>query len=141
MKKIASIFILSLLTFGIQAQTNATQGAGGNWQPVTVTTGGANTLNGVEVNYLLGDNVVIIKLVNHTTSAVKATWNDGILTKNGQSLTGNNTPESVTIAPKIRVSDDDGNTVQVTIRLSDFHTKAADFKNFIVSNFDVIATN
>lgn len=139
MKKIASIFLLSVLSLGIKAQSTPTQGADGNWQPVAIAAGGANTSDGVEVNYLLGTDVVIVKLVNHSTNPVKVTWKDMIFTKDGQSLSVND--ESVTIAPKIRVSDDDGNTVRVTLKLSDFHTNAANFKNFSVADFNVTATN
>lgn len=146
MKKITSLVILSMLTLGIKAQniqTNATQGADGNWQPV-VLTGGSNNANGVEASYRLstsnGNNVVIIKLVNHNTYAVKARWNDIIITKNGQHLSGNN-QDSATIAPKVRVSDDIPNTAQVEVKLSDFHIQAPDFKGFTVSGFDAIATN
>ena len=113
-----------------------------NWQPVALTAGGANNENGIVVTYQLassnGNDVVIVKLVNHNAYAVKATWKDLIVTKSDQNLSGNNTPESVTIAPKIRASDDLGNTVQVTVKLIDFHTSATNFKSFDVSNFDVI---
>jgi hypothetical protein len=135
MKKQLSILLLSFTLFGSLLKAQSAE----QWQPVIVTSGGTNTVNGVEVNYLFGNEAVIVKLVNHSTSAVKVSWKDLVVTKSGKSLSGANKDESVTIAPKIRVSDDDGNTVQVTLKLSDFKTTADDFKSYAVSGFDVIS--
>jgi len=139
MKNQFCTLLLAFILMGSFAKAQSNE----NWQPVALTAGGATNANGIEATYELassgGHDVVIVKLVNHNTYAVKATWKDLIITKNGQNLSGNNTQESVTIAPKIRASDDLGNTVQVTVKLSDFQTNATNFKSFDVSNFDVLS--
>jgi hypothetical protein len=138
MKKTASIVILSLLVISMKAQSVPAQD--GKWKPLILNSSGSNTLNGVEANYALGNDVVIIQLVNHTTDPVKVVWKDIVITKNGQSYS-ENTEELSTIAPKVRAADDVPNTIQVQIKLSDFNTTAGDFKTLTVSDFNVISNN
>lgn len=138
MKKNLLYLAFSFFLFsGIKAQTNE------NWQGILLSTDGTNALNGVKAYYKVAacnnNEVIMLKFVNTNSYTVKAGWKDMIITKNNNKLTGNNTQDSLTLAPHAEIAGDcSGNNTELTVKLSDFGTDIYDFKTFLATGFDFI---
>ena len=138
--KFCTLFFAFLLMGGFLKAQSAD-----NWQSMGMNIhDGTNRFSGVEGYCQLttcnGVETVLLKLVNLNSYAVRAAWKDLILTKDDQRLPGpNTTQDSVTIAPSGQVIGDcSGKNAALVIKLNDFSTDAANFKNIIVSDFDFV---
>ncbi len=135
--KIQIFILLTIMLFCgvLTAQTNK------EWKPVLISMDGSNGFAGVEATYMLEKcnsvDVVLLKLKNTNNYAVKTQWINSVVTKDGKDLFGTNSKIS-----RIRIGangegagDCSGNTVELTIKLSDFGILLNNFETFVGSNF------
>jgi hypothetical protein len=142
MKKQFSILFSAFLLLGGLAKAQAPD----NWHSMGVNIhDGTNRFSGVEgyceLTTCNGVETVLLKLVNLNAYTVKAAWKDMVLTQDDQRLSriNNNTQDSVTIAPGSQVVGDcSSNNSRLVIKLSDFGTDGANFKNFLTGDFDFV---
>ena len=138
--KFGTLFLAFLLLGGIlKAQNND------NWQSM-----GMNVHNGTsqfsgwkdfaKLINCNGVETVLLKLVNLNPYKIKAAWKDMVLTKDDQRLPGgNNAQDSFIIAPGGQVVGDcSSNNSSLVLKLSDFGTDAANFKNILTPDFDFV---
>ncbi len=123
---------------GLKAQTTE------NWQGLYLgSPDGTNSFNGVEAYYTIStcnnNDVILIRLTNHNAYAVKAGWQDFVMSKDNKKLDRSTAQDSITIQPQTIVAGDcNGNSVQLVIKLTDFGILKEDFKEFIPAKFDFI---
>lgn len=128
--KITGILLILLPAVQLcKAQSNL------NWRPLWLSTTGY--FKGVEGFYQLsgcnGSDVVFIKLINHNSYEIKASWQD--LVNNNS----NNHPSSLKIGANLESKGDcTGNNKQLVIKLKDFSISSANFQSLYLKNFDVI---
>lgn len=136
--KYRSFLLSALFVFFIafsKAQTNSA------WTPVLISMDGTNSYNGIELNYQLtkcgNDDVLLLKLTNTNSFAVKAHWINVIKTKDGKELYGNSKLSTVTLGANAENSGNcKGKPTELKINLTDFGVKASDFETIVGSSFD-----
>src|ERR1017187_9742416 len=107
-----------------------------NWQGLYLgSPDGTNSFNGVEAYYTIStcnnNDVILIRLTNHNAYAVKAGWQDFVMSKDNKKLDRATVQDSVTIQPQSVVAGEcAGNSVQLVIKLTDFGILKEDFKEF-----------
>ena len=142
MKKILLFAFIILFGGFLKAQS------ADKWQSIGMNIhDGTNHFSGVEGYCQLtscnGVEIVLIKLINLNTYSVRASWRDLVLTNDDQRIPSevNVVQDSVTIAPGGQVVGDCLIQSPLIIKLVDYGTDAANFKNIIVSDFDFVIKN
>lgn len=119
------------------------------WEPVYLQVTGANTMNGIEANFQVGncnnEDVVFIRFKNNNDYSVKLEWFDAVFT---QELKWINKDEevnkrSVVIPGKLEMTGTCINTdsPQLVVKLTDFISDKKNFKRFHTSQLTVNSTH
>ena len=145
-----SVLILSV-PHKVQAQVNS------DWQRIGLTVAGYNIVDGVEalfqVNSCNGKDVIYVRYINHTNSAVKIDWNDAVFTEDQKWINkdADADKKSITIPANSEVKGEcpassNGESVkpvnknpQLIIDMKDFITDKKNFKLYSAANFRVTA--
>lgn len=137
--KLRSLLFLALFTFAFTF--SKAQQVNASWTPVLISVDGTNAYNGVEMDFQLtkcgADDVVLLKLKNTNSFAVKAHWITVIKTTDGKELYGNSKLTTLNLPANDQLT---GNCktkpYELKINLSDFGINAAQFETIVGSNFD-----
>lgn len=102
---------------------------------------GTNGYQGVEMYYATATcnstEVLVLKIVNTNSYAVKAQWINLIVDKNDKEHFGKTQLTSFKIDSSVTSAGDCNKANALMIKLSDYGVKASDLKTFIGSNFDI----
>ena len=143
-KKYFFIFLISLfisVAYQVHAQSNT------EWQPIYLTPGGGNTIDGVEasfqVNTCNGEDVIYIKFLNHNEYAVKLEWFDAVFTQELKWINNEQPDEKKSlqlIANKEIVGKCSNNLYpELVIKVKKFVAEKKDVKRYLVSRLIVIS--
>lgn len=117
-----------------------------NWQTIFLTPGGANTIDGVEAYFQLGEcngeDVVYVKFINRNDYYVKVEWFDGVFTQELKWINKSDEKDkrTVLIQPKKEAigSCESTNSPNLMIKLNDFGINKNHFKRFSANYINVL---
>lgn len=143
-KKRFFIFLISLFisgTYQVHAQVNT------EWQPIYLTPGGGNTIDGVEasfqVNTCNGEDIIYIKYFNHNGYSVNLEWFDAVFTQELKWINSELPDEKKSLqlpANKGIVGECSNNLYpELVIKVKKFVADKKDVKRYLASRLIVIS--
>lgn len=137
------IFLISLFISGtcqVHAQSIT------DWQPIYLTPGGGNTIDGVEasfqVNTCNGEDIIYLKYFNHNEYAVKLEWFDAIFTQELKWINNEQPDEKKSLqlrANKGIVGECSNNLYpELVIKVKKFVADKKDVKRYLASRLIVV---
>lgn len=112
-----------------------------NWQPVLISMDGTNGYKGVEMYYSVekcnSNDVILLKLVNTNTFALKAHWISVLVTNSDKELYGKTELVTIQLEANKEYIGSCKKTDKLMIKLNDYGIKGSDLKTMVGSNFDI----
>ena len=138
-KLFAFVFVLFVYRISFAQMTS-------DWQPIYLTVGGSNTVNGVsaffQINICNGADVVYIKFINQNNYPVKLQWYDAVFTQEKKWVNKENPSEKKSLTlnagSEVKGECSANNSAEVVVPLKDFIDKAENFKRYTASHFEVL---
>ena len=137
--KIKSIIFLAVMVLFIGALKSQSNSP---WTPVLVSMDGTNTYKGVEMYYSLSKcgnkDVVLVKLINTNSNAVKAQWITAVVSNDNKEHYGKTQLVSVNLkANSESVGACNSKPSELVIKLADFGVTSEQFQTIVGSSFYV----
>jgi len=116
------------------------------WAPVSLTQSGQNIKDGVEAfcqhTKFNGEDVVLLKLINHNAEAVTIEWNSAFLTKDLKWVSNKNktSKQSLTLNANETVEGECAGKShpELVTKMNDFTVRMEDIKSFGTTFFQVV---
>ena len=141
-----TVFVLLFFFFKTFSQTTSSDDRmTQDWISISLAFTGQNVQNGVEASCQLakcnGEDVVLLRFINHNTEAVKIEWNDAVFTKELKWVSKENVTEKKSLIIKtnetVQGECTGNNQTQLVVKVSDFVKTLDDFKRYGVTAFQV----
>lgn len=116
-----------------------------DWQPIFLTPGGGNTVEGVEANFKLatcnGEEVVFIRFINHNEYSVTLEWYDAVYDKEMKFIgrTDENIKKSLKVLAKTELKGECGAYSELVIKVKDFVQGKDDIQRYYASDLNIFA--
>lgn len=136
---ILTLFILVLVQVGIAFNPPD------SWQPIFLTPGGGNTLEGVEANFKLGicngEDVVFIRFTNHNAYSVTLEWYDAVYDKEMKFIgrTSENNKKSLKILSQTELKGECEKYPELVVKITDFVQNKDEIQRYNASDLNIFA--